>query len=88
MTASVPSAPPQKLEDAWLRAMPGRYTPFWDIARDALRALKDAGLPRAILTNGNCDMIDVSVRSAGMDGLLDHVGTLLSDVVAVATRRA
>jgi hypothetical protein len=47
-----------------------------------------ARLPRAILTNGNRDMIDVSVRSAGMDGLLDHVGTLLSDVVAVATRRA
>jgi 2-haloacid dehalogenase len=40
---------------------------------DALRALKAAGLPLAILTNGNRDMIDVSVRSAGMTGLFDHV---------------
>jgi 2-haloacid dehalogenase len=40
---------------------------------DALRALKAAGLPLGILTNGNRDMIDVSVRSAGMTGLFDHV---------------
>jgi 2-haloacid dehalogenase len=40
---------------------------------DALRALKAAGLPLGILTNGNRDMIDVSIRSAGMSGLFDHV---------------
>jgi 2-haloacid dehalogenase len=40
---------------------------------EALRALKAAGLPLGILTNGNRDMIDVSVRSAGMTGLFDHV---------------
>lgn len=39
----------------------------------ALRALKDAGLPLGILTNGNRDMIDISIRSAGMSGLFDHV---------------
>ena len=39
----------------------------------ALRALKDAGLPLGILTNGNRDMIEVSIRSAGMQGLFDHV---------------
>jgi 2-haloacid dehalogenase len=39
----------------------------------ALRAMKAAGLPLAILTNGNADMIEVSVRSAGMQGLFDHL---------------
>jgi len=89
----------KQLEYSWLRAMSGRYKPFWDITRDALRhstarprlmnqysslsafpenlaalrALKAAGLPLAILTNGNRDMIDVSIRSAGMEGLFDHV---------------
>jgi 2-haloacid dehalogenase len=99
----------KQLEYAWLRAMSGRYKPFWDITRDALRhvaarlalpldaeretrlmnqyaclsafpenvealrALKAAGLPLGILTNGNRDMIDVSIRSAGMNGLFDHV---------------
>ena len=48
-------------------------------ALDALRALKAAGVPRALLTNGNREMVDVSVRSAGMDGLFDHV--LTSDTV-------
>src|SRR5690606_25952426 len=92
-----------------LRAMSGRYKPFWDVTRDALRfaaarlalrlapelevrlmnqyaslsafpenlsalrALKAAGLPLAILSNGNREMIEVSVRSAGMTGLFDHL---------------
>ncbi|HYF57569.1 MAG TPA: haloacid dehalogenase type II, partial [Burkholderiaceae bacterium] len=99
----------KQLEYSWLRAMSGRYKPFWDVTRDALRhaaarlglpldaavetrlmnqyaslsafpenldalrALKAAGLPLGILTNGNREMIDVSVRSAGMTGLFDHV---------------
>jgi 2-haloacid dehalogenase len=99
----------KQLEYSWLRAMSGRYKPFWDITRDALRhsaarlglpleatvearlmnqyaslsafpenvealrALKAAGLPLGILTNGNRAMIEVSIRSAGMDGLFDHV---------------
>ena len=114
----------KQLEYSWLRAMSGRYKPFWDITRDALRfalarlglagadgapdaapdaalesrlmnayaslsafpenlpvlrALKAQGLPLGILTNGNREMIDVSVRSAGMTGLFDHV--LSSDQV-------
>jgi 2-haloacid dehalogenase len=99
----------KQLEYSWLRAMSGRYKPFWDITRDALRhaaarlglalepalearlmnqysslsafpenlealrALKAAGLPLGILTNGNRAMIEVSIRSAGMDGLFDRV---------------
>ncbi|MFZ9679139.1 MAG: haloacid dehalogenase type II [Quisquiliibacterium sp.] len=45
----------------------------------ALRELKAAGLPLGILTNGNRDMIEVAVRSAGMTGLFDHL--LSSDTV-------
>jgi 2-haloacid dehalogenase len=99
----------KQLEYSWLRAMSGRFKPFWDVTRDALRhttarlglpldaatetrlmnqyaslsafpenldalrALKAAGLPIGILTNGDRAMIDVSVRSAGMEGLFDHV---------------
>lgn len=40
---------------------------------DALRQMKAAGLRLGILTNGNIDMIAVSVRSAGMNGLFDQV---------------
>lgn len=99
----------KQLEYSWLRAMSGRYKPFWDITRDALRysaqrlslsldptrearlmneyaclsafpenldalrCLKAAGIPLGILTNGNREMIDISLRSAGMTGLFDHV---------------
>jgi len=99
----------KQLEYSWLRALSGRYKPFWDITGDALRyacarlalpldaatearlmnqyaslssfpenldalrALKAAGLPLGILTNGNREMIDVALRSAGMTGLFDHV---------------
>ena len=40
---------------------------------EALREMKAAGLKLGILTNGNIDMIAVSVRSSGMNGLFDHV---------------
>jgi 2-haloacid dehalogenase len=105
----------KQLEYSWLRAMSGRYKPFWEITRDALRFsgerlglaldtdreaglmnqyaslsafaenlqalrdLKDAGLPLGILTNGNRDMIDAAVQSAGMTGLFEHL--LSSDTV-------
>jgi 2-haloacid dehalogenase len=39
----------------------------------AMRDMKAAGLRLAILTNGNRDMIEVSVRSAGMSGLFEHL---------------
>lgn len=38
----------------------------------ALRELKAAGLPLGILSNGNREMIEASVRSAGMTGLFDQ----------------
>ena len=99
----------RQLEYSWLRTMSGRYKPFWDITRDALRfsarrlglaldsaaegqlmnqyaclsafpesigalqRIRQTGLPLAILSNGNRDMIDVCVRSAGMQGCFDHV---------------
>ena len=99
----------KQLEYSWLRAMSGRYKPFWEITRDALRfavmrlapelkpadearlmnqyaslsafpenlgalrELRSLGLPLAILTNGNREMIEVSVRSAGMEGIFKHL---------------
>lgn len=38
-----------------------------------LARLRAHGLSTAILSNGNPEMLDASVRSAGMEGLLDHV---------------
>jgi 2-haloacid dehalogenase len=38
-----------------------------------LRALKAQGIATGILSNGDPDMLGVAVRSAGLDGLLDHV---------------
>lgn len=38
-----------------------------------LRQLKADGLPLGILSNGNPDMLDISVKSAGMGGLFDAV---------------
>ncbi len=38
-----------------------------------LRLLRQAGVPLGILSNGNREMIEVSVRSAGMTGLFDHI---------------
>ena len=39
----------------------------------ALKRLRAAGLPLGILSNGNPQMLDISVKSAGMHGLFDHV---------------
>lgn len=39
----------------------------------ALRELQALGLPLAILTNGNQEMIEVSVRSSGMEGMFAHL---------------
>ncbi len=41
--------------------------------RQVLQALKDRGIPTGILSNGDPGMLGVAVRSAGLDGLLDHV---------------
>ena len=41
--------------------------------REVLQALKARGVATGILSNGDPDMLGVAVRSAGLDGLLDHV---------------
>jgi len=41
--------------------------------REVLHALKERGVPCAILSNGDPDMLGVAVKSAGFSGLLTHV---------------
>jgi 2-haloacid dehalogenase len=41
--------------------------------REVLQALKDKGIVTGILSNGDPTMLEVAVKSAGIDGLLDHV---------------
>lgn len=41
--------------------------------REVLQALKDKGVPTGILSNGDPEMLGIAVRSAGLEGLLDHV---------------
>lgn len=38
-----------------------------------LRQLREMGLPLGILSNGNPQMLEIAVKSAGMSGLFDHV---------------
>ena len=41
--------------------------------RAVLQALKARGIVTGILSNGDPDMLGIAVRSAGLDGLIDHV---------------
>jgi 2-haloacid dehalogenase len=41
--------------------------------REVLQALKQRGITTGILSNGDPAMLEVAVKSAGLDGLLDHV---------------
>jgi 2-haloacid dehalogenase len=41
--------------------------------RAVLTALRERGVATGILSNGEPDMLGIAVRSAGLDGLLDHV---------------
>lgn len=41
--------------------------------REVLQALKERGVVTGILSNGDPDMLGIAIRSAGLDGLLDHV---------------
>ena len=41
--------------------------------REVLQALKDKGAVTGILSNGDPEMLGVAIRSAGLEGLLDHV---------------
>ena len=41
--------------------------------REVLQVLRTRGIPTGILSNGDPQMLGVAVRSAGLEGLLDHV---------------
>jgi 2-haloacid dehalogenase len=41
--------------------------------REVLQALKDRNIVTGILSNGEPEMLGIAVRSAGLDGLLDHI---------------
>ena len=41
--------------------------------KTVLNALKAQGIPTGILSNGDAAMLNLAVKSAGLDGLLDHV---------------
>lgn len=41
--------------------------------KDVLQALKARGITTGILSNGDPEMLGIAVRSAGLEGLLDHV---------------
>jgi 2-haloacid dehalogenase len=41
--------------------------------KEVLQALKDRGIPTGILSNGDPAMLDVAVKSAGLQTLLNHV---------------
>lgn len=41
--------------------------------REVLQVLCTRGIPTGILSNGDPEMLGIAVRSAGLDGLLDHV---------------
>jgi 2-haloacid dehalogenase len=42
-------------------------------SREVLQVLKARDITTGILSNGDPEMLDAAVRSAGLDGLLDHV---------------
>ena len=41
--------------------------------REVLQALQDRGVRTGILSNGDAGMLNLAVKSAGLDGLLNHV---------------
>ena len=50
-----------------------RHLSAFPESREVLQALKTRGVVTGILSNGDPSMLDVAVKSAGLDGLLDHV---------------
>ena len=50
-----------------------RHLSAFPETREVLQALKDRGVVIGILSNGDPGMLDIAVRSAGLEGLLDHV---------------
>jgi 2-haloacid dehalogenase len=73
----------KQLEYTWLRTLSGRYKRFWELTNDALgfaaenlevlRQLRALGCELGILTNGNLEMVQQAIESAGMTELLQHV---------------
>lgn len=57
------------------RALMGQYRHLsvFPEAREVLVALRERGLATGILSNGDPEMLRISVRSAGLEALLDHV---------------
>jgi 2-haloacid dehalogenase len=57
------------------RALKGQYRQLsvFPEAREVLTALRERGLATGILSNGDPEMLGISVRSAGLEELLDHV---------------
>ncbi len=45
----------------------------FDEVRPAIERLRAAGLPIAILSNGDMSMLNSAVSAAGLDGLIDHL---------------
>ncbi|MDW5441442.1 haloacid dehalogenase type II [Polaromonas sp. SM01] len=50
-----------------------RHLSAFPETREVLQALKSRGIVTGILSNGDPGMLDIAVRSAGLEGLLDHV---------------
>ncbi len=50
-----------------------RHLSAFSESREVLQALKDKGIVTGILSNGDLSMLEPAVKSAGLDGLLDHV---------------
>ncbi len=50
-----------------------RHLSAFPETRDVLTALKARGITTGILSNGDPGMLGVAIRSAGLEGLLDHV---------------
>jgi 2-haloacid dehalogenase len=99
----------RQIEYSRLVSMSGRYRPFWQLTRDALRvsaaalrlpldtaaedslmneyrhlsafpenravlkALAERGIRTGVLSNGDPEMLDVTLRSAGLTDLLDPI---------------
>ena len=41
--------------------------------RSVLQAVKERGIPTGILSNGDASMLQLAVKSSGLQGLLDHI---------------
>ena len=61
-------------EDAVASLMNGyRHLSAFPENREVLQALRTRGVSTGILSNGDPDMLGIALRSAGLDGLIDHV---------------